>query len=311
MEKIVNEYQNIIQDVNPDIILVPGTSLNSYLLFRASTREKSLGKTVQEYAGVIEKEIGNYSGDQRHVLNQIGKEFVSPEARDNVTYVFPSKLCKDTVEEMHSVDLDRSYVVWNGVSEEFLSGSGSREVPDEVTLGYVGRVQHVKNLPFFLNLNEGRENPFRLKIITDLYAGSGKPSAKLLLRKLTDGEVSYHAPGPKDYLCRFYSEGISASVVSSFFETFCNGATESIVSGTPCLLSDRAGAKEVLDYYGLGNLVYSIDDMESFDRALKSAGEMGFRIEPELSERIYGDLSWEKVIARYNRVFENVASRPA
>ncbi len=263
---------------------------------------------MQDYAGVLEKEIGDYSGDQRYILGQVGKEFVSPNVRDKVTYIFPSKLCKDVVEEIHDVNFNRSHIVWNGVSEEFFSTHPSRSVPEELTLGYVGRIHHVKNPSFFLNLNEGRYEPYKLKIITDLYAASEKPAGKNLLRKLTNGEVVFEAPRSKDSLSHFYSTELSASVVSSFFETFCNSALESVVSGTPCLLSDRAGAREVFEKYELDSLVYSIDDMKSFDIALKSAQEMDFRIDPKISKEIYEELSWEKVIGRYNQIFEEIAS---
>jgi len=35
IEMLVNEFQNVIQGVNPDAIIIPGTSLTSYFLFNS------------------------------------------------------------------------------------------------------------------------------------------------------------------------------------------------------------------------------------------------------------------------------------
>lgn len=310
VERLVNEYQDAIRTVEPNAILIPGTSLTSYLLYKACRREGVLNKVVHEYAGVLEKEISNYTGDTRYILEQIGKVFVSNEAIDNVTYMFPSQVCKDVVEEIHDVQIENSHIVWNGISSEFLIQREKRNVPKDLTLGYVGRVHNVKNLPFFLNLNNNmKNNSARLKIITDLVAASGKPTGEPLFKKLTEGEVFYYSPRERNELGMFYAEELSASVVSSFFETYCNGAVESLVCGTPTLLSDRAGAKEVFEKYGLSGLVYSINDMRSFESSLDVAREMNFEIPRELSNQISSDLSWKKVIEKYNSIIEGVANR--
>lgn len=308
VERIVNEYQNVIRGSNPDVVLIPGTSLTSFFLFKACRREGVLNKTIQEYAGVLEKEIGNYTGDTRFILGQIGKEFVSDIALDNVTYMFPSNICKNTVEEIHNVVIDAGHIVWNGISEEFGDGF-NRSSPNDLTLGYIGRVHHVKNLPFFLGLNENMKKSAKLKIITDLASASNKSTGKPLLEKMTDGKVFYYAPRSKKELKKFYETGISANVVPSFFETYCNGAVESLVCGTPTLLSDRAGSSEVYKKYGLSNLVFSIDEMASFEKALEGAEKMDFTIEENLSKEIYEELCWEKVIGKYNEIAEAVASK--
>jgi len=310
IEKIVNEYQNVIRGVNPDVVLIPGTSLTSYFLFKACRRENILNKGVQEYAGVLEKEIGNYTGDTRFILGQVGKEFVSKVAVGNLTYMFPSNICKKTVEEIHGVNIKNAHIVWNGISEEFITEGFNRKAPDELTLGYVGRVHHVKNLPFFLGLNKNMKKSAKLKIITDISSIANKSTGKPLLEKMTLGEVFYYAPRSKKELKKFYETQISVGVVPSFFETYCNGSVESLVCGTPTLLSDRAGASEVYKKYGLSDLVFSIDSMGSFEDALAKAELRNFVIEEDLTRQIYEDLCWKKVIGKYNQIAEKVASKP-
>lgn len=306
VERMVNEFQNTIRSVEPDAILIPGTSLTSYFLFKAARREGVLNKTVQEYAGILEKEITNYTGDTRYILNQIGKVFVSEEARENMTYLFPSQNCKDEVENIHNIKLDKSYVIWNGISPEFANGEFNRSPPEERTLGYVGRIQYVKNLPFFLSLNENTNKKSKLKIITDISAAANKEVGRSLLDKMNKEEVFYYAPRSRERLKKFYESQLSSSIVSSYFETYCNGAVESLVCGTPTLLSDRAGAKEVFKKYGLEDLIFSIDNISSFEKALDNAEKRNFIIEKDLSRQIYQDLRWDKVIGEYNKVFDTL-----
>jgi len=309
VEKIVNEFQNVIKGANPDVVLIPGTSLTSYFLFKACRREEILHRTIQEYSGVLEKEIGNYTGDTRYILGQIGKVFVSDVALDNVTYMFPSGICKDSVEEIHKIAFDDAHIIWNGISEEFVQGGFNREIPNELTIGYVGRIQHVKNLPFFLDLNENMKRTAKLKIITDISAAATKHIGVSLLERMTSGEIFYYAPRSREELKKFYETQLSLAIVPSFFETYCNGAVESLVCGTPTLLSDRAGASEVYKKYGLSRLLFSIDDMVSFETALDYAEGRDFTIEKDLSREIYNDLCWSKVIAKYNKIMEKVGSK--
>ena len=184
-----------------------------------------------------------------------------------------------------------------------------RNVPKELILGYVGRIQHVKNLPFFLGLNENMQRSARLKIITDLSSAATKPMGRSLLEKMTAGEIFYYSPRSRSELKAFYGSELSAAVVPSFFETYCNGAIESLVCGTPTLLSDRAGASEVYREYGLSELLFSIDDMASFEAALGHAESMDFTIDRDLSRQIYDDLQWVKVVEKYNKIYEKVASK--
>ncbi|MDD3175094.1 MAG: glycosyltransferase [Candidatus Nanoarchaeia archaeon] len=309
LEKLVNSYQNIIRSVNPEIILIPGTSINSFCLLKAAKREEKLDKTVQEYAGILEKEIDSYSGDARYILQQMGKQFVSEISKNKVTYLFPSNLCKETVEQIHDLKLDRTNIIWNGVSEEFLEIGKTRSPPSVFSLGYVGRIHSVKNIPFFLNINEYISKKPKLKMIADIGNIEGKADAKKVLKSLSEEKVYFYAPRNKERLAKFYAKNISASVVSSFFETYCNGAVESIISGTPCILSNRAGVKEVFMKHGLEKLIYCIDNIESFKDALEYAKSLNFIIPEDQRNEIYEDISWEKSISKYNLLFEEVSAK--
>jgi glycosyltransferase involved in cell wall biosynthesis len=200
-------------------------------------------------------------------------------------------------------------VVPNGVSSAFYNPSKSRNAPSEFSLGFVGRLSSVKNVDLFLELNTFLDNPAKLKIITDIYAGANKPIGQSLLKKMTAGEVHYFHPRPTADLADFYREELSVNIVPSLFETFCNVATESLVTGTPVALSDRAGSKDIFKKYGLEDLIFSIEDTDSLKASLEAAKEMDYTVPKNISKEIYNELKWENVIDEYNSLSEKVANK--
>tara|TARA_Y100000310_G_scaffold277708_1_gene295657 strand:- start:15 stop:1184 length:1170 start_codon:yes stop_codon:yes gene_type:complete len=306
IEPIVNEYQNSIQTVNPDIITIPGSSLTSYCLYKAAKRENKLDKTIHNYAGILEKEIGGYRGEPRAILSMIGKIFTSPEPLSKVTYIFPSTLTKETIEKEHNVKFTNYHIIPNGISEEFTNNQIERISPEELTLGYVGRIHHVKNPRYFLDLSDNLKEKTILKIITDLRNVHNKTDGPSLLDKLTKGEILYYHPRNAEKLNKFYRTQISSLVIPSSFETYCNVAMESIACGTPALLTNRAGATETYQKYGLDDLIFSITNLDSFETALESIKEREYVIEEKLKKQIQTDLSWEKIIQKYNEIAKNI-----
>ncbi len=307
-EGLIQEYQKNIKEINPDVILLLGTSLPSYFLLNAVVREGCLDKILHSYSGVVEMERGGYARKLQGLLDMFGKEFTSEQIRDNVVYIFPSEHCKNVVEKLHRVKLENSYIIPNGVSDEFLNNS-LRIPPKELSLGYVGRFSPVKNPDFFMNLKDEINEPVLLKIVTDIVTATNSKGGSSLLQKMNKGEVLYFHPRHAHELSKFYKRELSTTVIPSLFETFCNVATESIISGTPVLLSDRAGVREVFERYGLEDLIFSIDSRESFSSAMDFAKSMDFRINPELSREMYFELSWDKIIEKYNNIAERVREK--
>ena len=81
---------------------------------------------------------------------------------------------------------------------------------------------------------------------------------------------------------------------------------ESIACGTPALLTNRAGATETYQKYGLDDLIFSITNLDSFETALESIKEREYVIEEKLKKQIQTDLSWEKIIQKYNEIAKNI-----
>ena len=294
--------------------MLMGTSLFSYFLFRAAKREGCLDRTIHSYAGVLEKELGDYSGDMRYILREkIGKIFTSEEALERVTYVFPSKHCKQTVEEIHNINLSNAHIIPNGVPKEFFIENFKRSPPKQLTIGYISRIRHVKNPEFFLNLKENlgkdKKEPVILKIITDLVSAMKNPIGMSLLDKINNGDILFYTSRPPTELSHFYRTQVSAILVPSLFETFSNVAIESIVTGTPVLLSNNAGAKEVFERHGLDDLIFSINEWDSFYSALNAAKKMDFIIDEKTRKKIHSELSWDNIIKQYNKIAEDIVAK--
>ena len=64
VEAVVSEYSNAIQTIKPDIILIPGSSLTSFFLYKAARREGYLKRTTRgrQATEIAYKHFGKHPG---------------------------------------------------------------------------------------------------------------------------------------------------------------------------------------------------------------------------------------------------------
>lgn len=113
-------------------------------------------------------------------------------------------------------------------------------ISDEFVLGFIGRIEEVKNIGFLIDvIHELTDYDITLLII-----GNGSKKTELKEYARFSNLESYvrfidYVDNVEDYLCAF-----DAYLLSSYFEGFPIGCIEAQCSGLDCLLSDRI-TKEV------------------------------------------------------------------
>jgi len=100
---------------------------------------------LNEYVRYLEHDSAGVSE-----FEQMGKDFVNPK----YNYVFPSNHSKKTVESIHSIKLPHSWVIHNGLPDEFFDVKDVKLKSKKFIIGYVGRHYGVKNPEFCLKLAE-------------------------------------------------------------------------------------------------------------------------------------------------------------
>lgn len=208
------------------------------------------------------------------------------------TILAASKLMGDEIIELFNVPEEKVHVLFPPLNTDrfegaafSLSRSKPREKldigPDKKVLAMVSTGHVMKGLPFILQVMES------IPEVTLLIAGSpiGKaPDNVIALGFLDDPSLLYRAA--------------DATVLPSIYEAFGQVVAESLVCGTPVLVSEMVGAKEIMNS-NCGKIL-PVKDMDAWKNAITS-----LPLKEETGEPLI-DVNLHSVDAHMKRICEIV-----
>ncbi|MBP9708994.1 MAG: glycosyltransferase [Oligoflexales bacterium] len=259
-KEAIKIIRGILNETRPDVVLLSGTYYMPWLISIAAKKEKI--PVILWYSGVLSKETEHYP-------NKLKKLFLSMEksvVKNSAQIIFPSGLCKKTVEELVvKGKIRNSYVIPNPVASIFTDPSAV-DASIERRIAAVGRYSKIKNFDKFFELHlelQKRKWRHTASFVTN-------PNVNLkTMPKTIEVLPSMTAEGLKKF---YLSQGLI--VCPSTFETFGNVPMEATCLGIPVLVSDTMGCAEVLKKVGLANMVISFDDIGKVaDRAQELCGQ--------------------------------------
>ncbi len=288
----VLEIERIIESDKPEIALCVGTFYYPWFLLQAA---KNQGLPIAiRYAGLIDKE------ETSPLWHEIGKDFLNPEYPS----IFPSSHAKETLEEIHGIKLPDSYVVHNGVSEEFFRHKG-KPSNDRFKIAVVGRLHEIKNLEFLAKLAKVLK---KSNVQADYLCVTEKHSIDFpntyqrnVLKMLEEEGVKVFDYMPHEELADFY-RSVDLIITPSHFETFGNVPLEAITTGTPAIVNRTVGVKGALEKVGLEDFVVDINNMDSVVKKIKSIKDKRIIVDKETSNKIIERYNWESVMGEYFEV---------
>ncbi|MBN2122129.1 glycosyltransferase family 4 protein [Candidatus Micrarchaeota archaeon] len=288
-EPMVMEMAKIVKDA--DVVMLGGTYFVPWALLQAARMHNK--PTVLSYAGVLSMEIKHLPEKIQSVLRLMEQDFYDP----GISYIFPSKLARDTARSIFGREIPDSEVIYNGVPAEFLAAKGPSE--KTVPIAFVGRNTPVKNPDFLLKLADAlkeRGSRHRIHMVTRI-----DDPADGLIRELRGRGGAIIEPLGTPELAEFYR---SASIVisPSHFETFGNVPLEAVSSGTPALISPSMGVSEVFLDFGIGEYVNGFGDPYAIAERAERAIRDKESVPEHVRQRIRDELSWPRVISRYLEV---------
>jgi glycosyltransferase involved in cell wall biosynthesis len=288
-EGIISAYAKAIRRVKPDIILVNGTYFLPWCLLQAAL-DYGKASVCVHYHGVLTKEVAHWPNDvDRTLMLKMERGF----DREDIFYIFPSKLCKRIVErEVFGHPITRSAILPNPVAPEFFknaprkSGNGG--------IGVVSRWSKIKNIDFVVSVakrNARSPRPMDINIVSDLQSPADTRPFSGLMR--------FKKPMDNAKLARFY--GRQGVIVSpSMFETYGNVAQEALATGTPALVSAQMGVSETFRKLGLSDWIV---DFNSPARTLKKAKTVSMSRVPRAAiETLRTEYSTEKIFTQYAKI---------
>lgn len=248
---IISEIKTLMKESAPDIVLINGTYYIPWLVAVAAHELKI--PIVLRYHGVYSKETTHFSEKTNRKLSSMERTF----HRMAGTIIFPSSLCRQTVEkEVFMKKSGKSFVIPNPVYAPKVKCSN----PTQRKIAVVGRWAPIKNFETFF------------KIHRELAKQNWKHAATLVSAKKKNARVpaSITLLSPMRYegICSFYkSQGLIIS--PSHFETFGNVPMEAACLGIPVLVSDKMGCAEILIEAGLSNMVIDFSDIKAAANRVK------------------------------------------
>jgi glycosyltransferase involved in cell wall biosynthesis len=258
--KPIKIIRSILKEQRPDVILLSGTYYMPWIISVAAKAEGI--PMVLWYAGILSKETEHYPTKIKKLFVAMEKNIVSNASK----IIFPSKLCKRTVEDMVlKKKVKNSYIIPNPVANIFTDPSAA-ETSVARRIAAVGRYSKIKNFDKFFALHKEllkQKWEHTASFVTDSNANLKKmPKTVELLPPMTP-----------EGLKKFYlSQGLI--ICPSTFETFGNVPMEAVCLGIPVLVSENMGCAEVLRKIGLENMVISFDDMSKVvERAQQLCGQ--------------------------------------
>jgi glycosyltransferase involved in cell wall biosynthesis len=199
--------------------------------------------------------------------------------------IFPARLVAELCASRYP-KLKPYRVIHNGIGEEFLH---QRATSGASHFGAVMRLSAVKNPEA---LGRIADQLAKQGLATELVTNAGARDARRALHHLS--RVRLRPPlRQTSELAAFYSS-CRALVVPSRFEAYGNVAIEALASGTPAVITNQVGARELYEELGLTHLVVPVDDDDGAVERLLAATP----ISQKLREHVSKICGWPRVCER-------------
>jgi glycosyltransferase involved in cell wall biosynthesis len=298
----VDKMADIINLEKPDIILIIGTFYFPWFLLNAAKKTKT--PFIIRYGGIIEME------ETKRIWLRMGKDFVNPQ----YNYVFPSNHSKKTVENIHNIQLPHSWVIHNGLPNEFFDVEDIKSKDKKFKIGYVGRHYGVKNPEFCLKLAELlKDRPeYRIEMVSTYKVKCHKRGKVMhkAANKFLDAGIKLSSPMPINRLAKFYKNQ-DVIISPSHFETYGYVPLEAIATGTPALINKTLGIKEVFKKLGLNDYIVDFKNPGSIMKKIDFIRENKVVIDSKTSKRLRKEYSFSNTMLQFFSTFEKVLSRTA
>lgn len=263
--KPIEIVRSILRSTRPEVILLSGTYYLPWIISIAARKEGV--PIVLWYSGVLSKETEHYPKKLKKLFSQMERSIV----RNAEKIIFPSTLCKQTVEEMVTkAKIKNCYVIPNPVARIF-SDPCAADASIERRIAAIGRFSRVKNFRKFFDLHlELKKRKWRHT--ASFVTSTSTSTLDKNLEKMPK-TIELLPPMTADGLREFYlSQGLI--VCPSTFETFGNVPMEAVCLGIPVLVSETMGCAEILRKVGLENMVMSFSDIGKVaERAISLCGQ--------------------------------------
>lgn len=296
--------QRIAKRVDFDII-----HAHEWLSFAAGLAAKRVsGKPLVLHVHATEFDRSGFQGVNQQVYDLERKAF---EKADSIIAV--SQYTKSIIVEHYSIDPDKIFVVYNGISEEEIGqaermpkSDSLKPVPGSKMVLFVGRLTLHKGPDYFLQA---------AKKVAELYpnvvfmiAGSGEMEHQLIEEsaKLGIADKVFFTGFLRGEELRKLYKASDLCVFPSISEPFGLTTLESLINGTPVLVSKQSGVSEILSHTLKADF-WDIDDMTDKILAVLQYGSLMENLSCN-GHREAKDKTWGRAAQKCLSVYKRLAN---
>lgn len=227
---------------------------------------------------------------------------------DKIKYIIvPSEYAKAQTILETKMPAEKIYVIPNGVDPLNYNPDNFKDVK-KVKLAYTS--SHTRGMIVLLNSLKHIKHDFELNIFNDFY-----PDMYLENDFTNDSRINFYGRTPRKTMYKYLEQSHIFSYPSTFLETFCIAAAESMSAGLLPVTSNIGALVNVVNGYGLStDSVKEIDGVVDGDEfAERYAGVLSEGMEMILSNKwdpseqiqyINSTYGWDKVIDKWKEFHE-------
>lgn len=302
--KIVDDLALAFAQAKPDLFFLSGFSALSYILFKAAVKANIPVVTTHHGLWFRESEslqsITRYDLRLRRVME---KETVTQSVKNvfltQASYRdFAKHICRVPKKQLAFITLPYNPVFATGLPKK-------KPAHPHPRIGFVGRWDPVKNHPGYLALakeaaRQGLDWEFsavteqtKVRSLSEI-ASEYKKYIEVLPQTTQKKLISYY-------------RSLDLVVVPSHSETFCGVIMESMLQGTPALISSGVGWVDAYREYGLRKWIVNFQRPKRVIQRIKKT--IGLQPPPAMVKKVTIDNSLCTVFAHYETLFTEVRDK--
>jgi len=265
---IIDATARVIQEEKPDVVFLNAFSWTIWLMLQAIN--KSGVPVVCVRSGIATKEFKIYKDffgeDGTRVLLEMEK---SVEA-ENFYNIFLNKFSKEVYEnEALEKKCSKSFIVPLSVAGAYLQTKPKKKkVVKRIKVGMVARWDRIKNHQAFLDAARtarGKNLPMEFLSVTSIPQTNINKEMKDEYRRL----IEIINPMPVNELIKFY-KNIDILLCPSHFDVSPTVVFESLLCGTPVLISENTGQNGLFRRFGIGDWILDFSDVDNVIKKIQT-----------------------------------------
>jgi glycosyltransferase involved in cell wall biosynthesis len=284
--------------LGPDIVYLNGFDVFCYLLALSASKLKI--PYVFQHAGILNVEVDLY----KHLYSKAGVSFFKKmeiEATNMASYnIFLTDFSKNYF--LKNVSKIKTRTATVGLPINFEYQEKKRGKKNRLSVGIVARWDRIKNYKKILDLARFCvKNKERI----DFYAVTKIPDTGRYLnfKNSFKKHIEIVSPMNKTALGKFYKK-MDVTLLPSHFDVSPFVVVESIMHGTPCIVSHNVGLKEIFSGADKRDYVDDFSDNASLVQKMKKASSRGIPL--SIRKHIRENFNEVLIMKKHQEIFRQI-----